>query len=725
MPERFYRSFELDRAKANSEKRTIPVAFSSEYPVKRSDDELGDFDEILDHDPDNVDLSRLNDGAPVLDMHDMDRQVGVVEEAKIDDDRKGRAVLRFGKGPLAEQIFQDIKDGIRKHVSVGYELTKVLSRSKGDDGRQSIRFAWMPYEISSVSAPEDPNTGVGRGKRGYDQWNRCLQECINALTAALEKCTAMSDGTRASAQVAIAACQAALDNLGPAAAQVCMDECYEFAYSGRSCSCPECQAAVIAAVSAGECCYQVLLTKSRSVDSQTLSKRNKFKNTMPTETKPSPQTDETKVVEIGNRARDEERKRMKDITSMAESMANSFPEGAERIRALANEAIEEGKSAADFNAELLPVLPGVRKQNPITCRSLGMNEKEVESYSLSRAIQSMIRNKGRIDGLEGEAHQAMLQRNIGIEPDGLWVPPDALLPVRVRGRQKRDLNVTTFGQGGAFVATTLMTPIIEIFRNRMVCNRLGTQSLAGLEGNVAIPRQTGAATAYALPESATLTKSTQALDQILLTPHRVGAWNDYTKQLLLQSSVDVENFIRDDLMKVLAIKWDYLILQGSGQNSEPTGIMNTTGIGSVTFGGAVTWANVIQFETDLALANADAGVMAYVTTPAVRGKWKAVAKIGTTFPIFIWEKGDWGEDSNDGEVNGYRAAATNQILGNQVAFGHWADVIGPALWGGYDVVVNPYSRDTDGVVRVTINTFGDIAVRHAASFAWSSDAGNQ
>jgi hypothetical protein len=334
------------------------------------------------------------------------------------------------------------------------------------------------------------------------------------------------------------------------------------------------------------------------------------------------------------------------------------------------------------------------------------------------------------EGHEGNVSRAMAthikETGAGISGSGFWVPHDVVqMDTSRRAKAQRDLNVTTFGQGGGFVATSIFTPIIEILRNRMVTHRLGVQSMAGLEGNIAIPRATGAATAYSLPESQSLTKATQAIDQITLTPHRVGAFGEYTKQLLLQSSIDVENFMRDDLMKVMAIKWDKLILEGSGANGEPTGVLNTQGIGSVTFGGAATWAKVLSFETALALANADLGTMAYVADPSTRGVWKAAPKIAaSTFPIFLWEKGDWGDGSNDGEVNSYRAACTNQISNNRVAFGNWSDVI-HALWGGYDIVVNPYSRDIDAVVRITVNTFGDVAVRHAASFAWSADAGNQ
>jgi HK97 family phage major capsid protein len=333
----------------------------------------------------------------------------------------------------------------------------------------------------------------------------------------------------------------------------------------------------------------------------------------------------------------------------------------------------------------------------------------------------MIRD-GRLSGVEAEAHRAY-EAKFHQRAEGFFIPPDVIVGTRA-GMHQRDMNVNTFGAGGAFVQTSIATPIIELLRNRMVCLRLGAQSLAGLVGNCAIPRQTGAGTAYSLAESATLTKSMQAIDQILLTPHRVGAYNEYSKQLLLQSSVDVENFIRDDLMKVVAIRWDSLMLIGSGSSSEPTGILHTTGVGSVNFGATATLAKVVSFETALAAANADAGPMAYVVSPTVKAAWKTIPKIGSTMPIFIWEDGDYGDGSNDGKVNSYRAASTNQIPNNQVFFGRFQDLI-QAMWGGYDVVVNPYSRDIDAMVRITVNTFGDIAVRHAASFAVSADSGAQ
>lgn len=426
-----------------------------------------------------------------------------------------------------------------------------------------------------------------------------------------------------------------------------------------------------------------------------------------------------------------ERSRVKEITAVANELTKNHPHVRAKIAEITNEAIAGDTSLGDYQIRAMKEVLGAKPVVPITMEVLGLSEAEQRAYSVLRGIQSCLkRNASLPDGLEGEVHAEMSKRAQGsaISFEGFAVPHDARVRCRPSRSQQRDLNVSTFAQGGATVQTSIVTPIIELLRNKMVTDKLGITSMAGLSGNCAIPRQTGAATAYALAESATLTKSTQALDQILLAPHRVGATNDYTRQLLIQSSIDVENFIRDDLMKVIAIKWDALILNGQGAGSEPLGILNTPGIGSVNFGGTCTYAKAIAFETALAVLNADGGNMAFATTPEVRGAWKGIAAAlsGATAVINGAQNAIWAPSGTpgEGEVNGYRAVASKQIPNNLVIFGNWSEVV-HGLYGGYDVIVNPYSRDVDAAVRITINTFGDVALRHAASFCASADAGNQ
>lgn len=139
------------------EARTVELAFSSEIEVSRW---YGV--EILDHSPASVRLERLNDGGALLTDHSWSDQVGVVEWARVDPDRRGRALVRFSRNPAADEIFQDVIDKIRRHVSVGYRvLGAKLEETRGDLDVYRVTD-WEPYEISFVSVPADNSVGVGR-----------------------------------------------------------------------------------------------------------------------------------------------------------------------------------------------------------------------------------------------------------------------------------------------------------------------------------------------------------------------------------------------------------------------------------------------------------------------------------------------------------------------------------------------------------------------------------
>lgn len=143
----------------DQENRTVALAFSSESPVERH------FGlEILDHSSGAVDLERLSDAAPLLVDHDPTDQVGVIERASIDNDRVGRVVVRFGRSDRAKEIFQDVADGIRKHVSVGYRILDAerdeMQSTKELDAYRITN--WMPHEVSIVSIPADHSVGVNR-----------------------------------------------------------------------------------------------------------------------------------------------------------------------------------------------------------------------------------------------------------------------------------------------------------------------------------------------------------------------------------------------------------------------------------------------------------------------------------------------------------------------------------------------------------------------------------
>lgn len=137
--------------------RTVELAFSSETPVSRW---FGD--EVLDHSPGAVDLSRLQNGGANLMDHDWTDQVGVVIAVSIDGDRRGRATVKFSRSERAQEVFQDVIDGIRRHVSVGYSISDIQLTGETEGVEIWTVTRWQPFEISWVSVPADTTVGVGR-----------------------------------------------------------------------------------------------------------------------------------------------------------------------------------------------------------------------------------------------------------------------------------------------------------------------------------------------------------------------------------------------------------------------------------------------------------------------------------------------------------------------------------------------------------------------------------
>jgi len=154
----------------DKDKRTLELSFSSDVEVKRYG-----MIEILEHSNDAVDFTRLNNGGPLLFNHDLDEVIGVIERAYLDGTGKGRALVRFSRREDAEEVWQDIQDGILKNVSVGYRINEVKLKETRNDGTDVYLVTkWEPYEISIVSAPADISVGVGRSQNQNSKTNQTL-----------------------------------------------------------------------------------------------------------------------------------------------------------------------------------------------------------------------------------------------------------------------------------------------------------------------------------------------------------------------------------------------------------------------------------------------------------------------------------------------------------------------------------------------------------------------
>lgn len=384
------------------------------------------------------------------------------------------------------------------------------------------------------------------------------------------------------------------------------------------------------------------------------------------------------------------------------------------IPALCDEAKAEGWSVARLNNQALELIGN----RPVEVRDFGVTvpQSEHREYSLVKAILSAA--GGQLTGYEGECSQEITKRT-GQSPRGFWFPMQTRMAGG--GYSQRDLTAGGVGTGAETVPTMIPHELIDILRNRSTVIEAGARVMNGLSGDVAIPRKTATATTEWKTETGAITESTPTLDNLNLSPKRVGAYVEYSKQWLIQSAIDAEGFVRTDIADAIAVTIDAAALDGTGASNQPTGIVATSGVGSVTFGAAATWAKVLEFQTDLEAANALKGMPAYVSSAATKSKWRQILK----------ESGDAGAHylmEMDGSVAGYPFYATEQITStsNIVVFGDFTALIVAFFGGGaIDIVVDGLSKAEQGLLRIIGTSYIDVGVRTAASFSVSSDSGAQ
>ena len=175
-----FRTFSIKKPSIDKAERKVSLSIASEEPYQRT---FGT--EILSHEKGEQDFKFLNSGrAPLLLNHDFEKQIGVIESAKVSEaDKTSRAIVRFGKSQLADEVFQDIVDGIRSNVSVGYEITKMVkAKGKQDEDNPKYRVNWKPLEASIVSVPADTTVGVGRSVDFLSTDNNSLKERIEVIS---------------------------------------------------------------------------------------------------------------------------------------------------------------------------------------------------------------------------------------------------------------------------------------------------------------------------------------------------------------------------------------------------------------------------------------------------------------------------------------------------------------------------------------------------------------
>lgn len=626
-----FRSANFKREAINVEARTVDLAFSSEAPYERW---FGI--EILDHAKGSVDLSRLADGChPLLLDHNPTKQIGVIETVSVSNDRVGRAVARFGRSALAEEVFRDVQDGIRSLVSVGYQINELKMVEEKKDGPSIYRAtSWTPYEVSIVSIPADTTVGVGRSEEQRD-----VTTIINLESRENEPAEAAADTEPA-----------------------------------------------------------------------------KTESTQTAQEKTMTQAAATPDIQIINDARADaektERSRVADILVLGNMYTK---QGADKI---AHEFISNGKSVDAFRAA---VLEHLSKTNQETT-TVTLTEKEVKQYSYAKAIASALDMvEGRTaSGFEAEVSQEMekhlpasYKRN-----GGIFVP----LQLQRAPVANTLYNTATVGAEGVF---TQQGEFISLLRNASVLVGRGARILSGLTGPVSLPKQSGAATMYWMPENdgTNVTASNLTLGSVSLSPKTLQGTTGFSRQLLAQSSLDVEMLVREDLAAGHALAWDLAGIHGTGANNQPTGIYAAANVNAKAMGGVPTFGKLIDMISAVLADNALAGSLSFITTAGMAGKLAQTVKAAGTDSSMIWTG-----KLDSGELCGYGAVASNQVSStlaggaeHGIVFGNFNDLM-IGMWGGLELVVDPYSLKKQGLIEVTSFQLVDIALRHPESFCKATGA---
>ena len=388
-------------------------------------------------------------------------------------------------------------------------------------------------------------------------------------------------------------------------------------------------------------------------------------------------------------------------------------------------AIERSRSSRGMPS----ILPGGRRgddPHDFSFRRLilqGLNKAGTKGFGAKELSRDCLDWQGPETERTGESNRGKLG-------PCFTVGADILGDVRWPGAAVRELTSGTgTNQGGNLIAQDFLeSEFVALLRNSSAIVQ-HARILADLVGDVEIPKQLAGRAATWLSETGALSLTDPTFSQLTLSPKELGAATQYTRKLLLQSSPDIEMLLRMDLAETIALGLDAAAINGSGSSNQPTGILNTTGIGSVSASGTAvankgapfTWADIVALETEVALDNAMGTAPLYVMNAAARGHAKTTLKGGSASDAFIWDN-----STPSTPVNGHMTSVSNQLPTNltvdsgsvatAVLFGD-AQNLTLGLWSGIDIEVNPYLKLLSRQIQVVAYQDVDLVLKNAESWA--------
>lgn len=352
-------------------------------------------------------------------------------------------------------------------------------------------------------------------------------------------------------------------------------------------------------------------------------------------------------------------------------------------------------------------------------------QKELSRFSLIKTIQELSRG-GNLSGFEAEMHQEAQKeaRDAGVQLEGFGIPRK----IFQRKTEKRDITIADTS-GGDTIGSEV-SGYVDYLWDYLVFDKMGVDKYTNLKGNIKVPKVTTAAAAtFKATQNVAATETSPVYDYLDLQPNVLAATIDVDKQLIMQSSIDIEMKLKEMLVKAIAIKFENQVLNDTSTNW--VGLLagvtsNVISLGTTATGAAPTWANICAVEGLVDNQNALYGTLGYLGSGKGASLLKQTERSTSSGRYLLDSQYDFMSKVVANIANGYPFWVSNALVNNvtrgtstantNILFGNWADLIF-ATWGpAFDIIVNPWTKSKEGIIELTIHNFCDFAIKNEKSF---------
>lgn len=371
-----------------------------------------------------------------------------------------------------------------------------------------------------------------------------------------------------------------------------------------------------------------------------------------------------------------------------------------KAESLLNEARKEArKLSADEESEYNDLCKQIADvDNELRDLNNKLNNKEIkttmkENFSLLKAVRAIANNQ-TLDERSLEVVNAGIAE---MRKSGQSYSGQIVLPVEERA----DVQATKAGKGQEIVAEDKLN-ILAPLRDALVLSAAGANFMTGLVGNVSIPTYSGSTVGWA-GEVDAASDGAGTFGEVELSPKRLTAYVDISKQFLIQDSVSAEALLRKDIVDALSNKLEATILGAVvGDATKPAGLF--AGVTADTT--AITFADILKMEQTLEEKNVS-GNIKFIASPAAKAVLRTTAVGGTKSDLRMLMEGN--------EIDGIPTLVTNGMTSKGLILGNFNDLV-IGQWGGIDLTVDPYTQAANGKIRLVVNAYFDAKPQRADSF---------